>query len=543
MENMKRKAVSGIVLMLLLTSMLSSTFNIQPVKTEAGLTENLWPMFQHDAQHTGRSPFVGPGISENPQVITLIGNVSEADYFGPVTIDSNGILYFVARLGGKTGLYAFYPDGSQKWFYEPPALALRGVGPPTLGPDGTIYCFIYLYDGDSKIIAMNSEGTLEWEKSFVGVYPRIYPAIDDQGTIYFLAGGTLAVYSALVALDSVGQIKWVYEVEGSLEAGERSPAIGQDGTIYFGHKDTFFAINPDGTEKWQRTFEGERVKILAPAISSSGIIYAPVNGISHTDYAWTCRLYAISPDGNIVWETTFAEAFWSPPAIGPDGTLYISVYYYAGKYQIYPIWYLTAVDIHGEVKWKVSVGRLENLVVDVEGNVYGHFGQHTVKAFDRDGNQKWSLYLRDGWRSGPLSLGKDGTLYVPGRTWLYAVSPLPPTPPDFSIAASPTSLTIQQGDSDTSVITITSINGFNQPVQLTVSGVPSGVTTTLDPEQVTPPPDSSATSTLTVSVITTATPGSYTLTVTGTNGTLTHSTDITLEACMRMNILPFRERS
>jgi len=105
----------------------------------------------------------------------------------------------------------------------------------------------------------------------------------------------------------------------------------------------------------------------------------------------------------------------------------------------------------------------------------------------------------------------------------------PPPSPDFSITASPASLAIQQGSSDTSVITITSINGFNQPVQLTVSGAPSGVTATLNPEQVTPPSDGSTTSTLTVSVTITATPGSYTLTVTGTNGTLTHNINIPLE--------------
>ena len=104
-----------------------------------------------------------------------------------------------------------------------------------------------------------------------------------------------------------------------------------------------------------------------------------------------------------------------------------------------------------------------------------------------------------------------------------------PTTPDFSTSAYPTSLTIQQGNSGSSTITVTSINGFNQPVQLTLSGAPSGVTATLNPEQVTPSPDGSATSTLTVSVGATATLGSYTLTVTGTNDTLTHSTYISLE--------------
>ena len=110
------------------------------------------------------------------------------------------------------------------------------------------------------------------------------------------------------------------------------------------------------------------------------------------------------------------------------------------------------------------------------------------------------------------------------RTTTYTL-----TIPDFSISASPSSLTIQQGSSGSSTITVSSINGFNQPVQLTKSGAPSGVTATLNPQQVTPPAGGSKTCTLTVSVDATATPGSYPLTVTGTSGALSHNVRISLE--------------
>jgi len=100
---------------------------------------------------------------------------------------------------------------------------------------------------------------------------------------------------------------------------------------------------------------------------------------------------------------------------------------------------------------------------------------------------------------------------------------------DFSISAFPTSLTIQQGSSGSSTITITSINGFNQPVQLSVPGAPSGVTATPSPSQVTPPAGGTATSILTVSVATTVTPGSYTLTLRGTSGALLHEAYVSLE--------------
>jgi hypothetical protein len=129
------------------------------------------------------------------------------------------------------------------------------------------------------------------------------------------------------------------------------------------------------------------------------------------------------------------------------------------------------------------------------------------------GSHNYYFYFEDSVHSHTKRLPTSGTYSGPNAP--------PPPAPDFSISASPASLTIQQGSSGTSTITITSINGFNQPVQLSVSGVPSGVTATLSPQQVTPPAGGSIISTLTVSVGTTATPGSYTLTVTGTNGTRT----------------------
>ena len=108
------------------------------------------------------------------------------------------------------------------------------------------------------------------------------------------------------------------------------------------------------------------------------------------------------------------------------------------------------------------------------------------------------------------------------------ITELPPAP-DFSMSADPASLVIQQGTSDTSTITVTSLYGFTGTVDLTVSGAPSGVTATLDPTSVTPLADGSDTSTLTVQVDLTATIGDYTLTVTGTSGALVHTVDVSLE--------------
>ena len=98
----------------------------------------------------------------------------------------------------------------------------------------------------------------------------------------------------------------------------------------------------------------------------------------------------------------------------------------------------------------------------------------------------------------------------------------PPPPPDFTISANPTSLSLVQGASGTSTIS-TTVVGSAGTVGLFVSGVPSGATGTLNPTSVA----AGSSSTLTVNAGTAAA-GPYTLTVTGTEGTRTHSTSVTL---------------
>src|SRR5260221_2610896 len=99
------------------------------------------------------------------------------------------------------------------------------------------------------------------------------------------------------------------------------------------------------------------------------------------------------------------------------------------------------------------------------------------------------------------------------------------TAPDFSVSRNPTSLTLTQGASGTSTVTVTALNGFNGSVGLSVTGCPSGATCTL-PTPGTPNP--TATSTLTVSTTTGTSTGPFTLTITGTSGALTHATTVAL---------------
>jgi subtilase family serine protease len=100
--------------------------------------------------------------------------------------------------------------------------------------------------------------------------------------------------------------------------------------------------------------------------------------------------------------------------------------------------------------------------------------------------------------------------------------------PNFTIGASPASVTVTQGANGTSTITITSTGGFNSATTLSATGLPTGVTAAFSANPVTPPANGSATSTLTLTASASATVGAATVTITGTSGSTSHSTTIAL---------------
>lgn len=115
--------------------------------------------------------------------------------------------------------------------------------------------------------------------------------------------------------------------------------------------------------------------------------------------------------------------------------------------------------------------------------------------------------------------GTDGALSH--STTVTLVVTAPPPPPDFTISASPASLTLTRNSSGSYTVTIGALNGFTGTVNLSVSGLPRGATATFNPTSVA----GSGTSILTISVTRRS---NSTLTITGTSGTLSHSTTVGL---------------
>ena len=98
--------------------------------------------------------------------------------------------------------------------------------------------------------------------------------------------------------------------------------------------------------------------------------------------------------------------------------------------------------------------------------------------------------------------------------------------PNYTISASPASVSIPQGNQGTSTITTSVSGGFNSAISLSASGVPSGTTVSFNPQSIPAPGSGSSTMTITVGASTAA--GTYPITVTGNGGGIQQNTTVTL---------------
>src|SRR6204780_1661738 len=98
--------------------------------------------------------------------------------------------------------------------------------------------------------------------------------------------------------------------------------------------------------------------------------------------------------------------------------------------------------------------------------------------------------------------------------------------PNFSISASPSSVSVVQGSNGSSTITTAVVDGFDAAIALTASGQPTGVTVTFNPTSIAAP--GSGSSAMSMAVASTTATGTYTITITGTGGGITQKTTVAL---------------
>ncbi|MGA9427664.1 MAG: protease pro-enzyme activation domain-containing protein [Terracidiphilus sp.] len=99
-----------------------------------------------------------------------------------------------------------------------------------------------------------------------------------------------------------------------------------------------------------------------------------------------------------------------------------------------------------------------------------------------------------------------------------------PAQPGYSLSASPSSVSIQQGNAGSTSITSTVTGGFDSAVTLSASGEPTGVTIGFSPTSIT----GTGSSTMSITVASTVAAGTYPITVTGTSGSTVETTTVQL---------------
>jgi uncharacterized membrane protein len=97
--------------------------------------------------------------------------------------------------------------------------------------------------------------------------------------------------------------------------------------------------------------------------------------------------------------------------------------------------------------------------------------------------------------------------------------------PDFSLSSAPASRTILVGQSTSYTVTFSPINNYAGTVSFTVIGLPTGATPTFNPSSL----SSAGTTSLSITTNNSTPPGTYPLTIIGSDGTLTRTISVSLE--------------
>ncbi|MBF0519447.1 MAG: PQQ-binding-like beta-propeller repeat protein [Nitrospirae bacterium] len=388
-----------------------------------------WPMFHHDAQHTGQSAYNGPqtntlkwsyrstsgsntNMSPNtPSIsndgLTIYSNFANNQLLalstetgqlmwsatlsgdGATAVATDGTVYAV----GGTTLYAYTSAGSSKWTFSEATENIYGE--PCIGGDGTVY----IGSRDTYVYAVNPDGTLKWKyKTSGSIAPLASPTLSPDGLSVYVGAGDPhdQTDGTLYALNSaIGTLKWSKNIDPIRASGA---VVGQDGTIYVCGNKRVHAFQPDGTQLWQSA-DGT-AEYLTPALSSSGIIY--------TGTGVDGKIYALSAStGSTLWSyqtgtnpgsTGPQYGVLTAPVIGADSTVYLGA---------------------------------------VDGKMY---------ALKSDGTLLWTYSTSASIVENCPAIGSDGTLYFSSDdTYLYAVKDSLLTSTSTTTTASTTTTTVNSG--------------------------------------------------------------------------------------------------
>ncbi|MBD0825466.1 outer membrane protein assembly factor BamB family protein [Aestuariibaculum marinum] len=264
------------------------------------------------------------------------------------------------------------------------------------------------------------EASVVWSFSTENVVPNYNdgsssPAIAEDGTIYYLEAYA-AAESRMIAVTDNGTTPtkvWEYVPGYNIR---NAPAIGPDGHIYIGiwALDAVSKVNAaDGTQLWLGT-TGTGISNSTAAIDASGNVYIG-----------TRNQGIISFDANGAERWKFQEVtgtgYYGSPVLSVDGA---TLYAIKTNGLVYAI---NAAD--GTSKWTENIAFEDNatgtsLALNSDGTVYytTDAGVTAITDNGTTGSVKWSTEVAGANNSG-IVIGLDGNLYVGGSAGLAAINP------------------------------------------------------------------------------------------------------------------------